>query len=299
LWYNLLAQIEPPVSLIPTDRLFGVKRRWLLMKKKAIIAIISLLIVLTVACGPGGNGGGGNGGVPSLPNLLSPLKAILATLKPTFQWASNLATSYDFYLGQNANPSKVSSPSTPQYTPASNLQAGKLYYWRVVAKNAAGNSPSSVTSYFVTPETNPAGPAVQIRDAVFGANTQVFVTVKGWNLTQVSGVELIFDFNTTELELANIGGDYTGTFQAMGPMSGSLMIGNVGTGTVRVTMSLIGEPVDLPNNEILRIYFNTKNGSYPAKVTLNNASTIITKEGQTLTPVDFDKSDQGIFLIGS
>ncbi len=258
-----------------------------------------LLIVLTVACGPGGNGGGGNGGVPSLPTLLSPLKAILATLKPTFQWASNLATSYDFYLGENSNPSKVSSPSTPQYTPPSNLQAGKLHYWRVVAKNGAGNSPSSVTSYFITPEANPAGPAIQIRDAVFASNSQVFVTIKGWNLSQVGGIELILDFNAAELELANIDGDYSGTFQAMGPLSGSLMIGTVGAGTVRVTMSLIGEPVNLPNNEILRVYFNTKNGSYPSKISINSASTIIVKEGDTLTPVDFDESDQGIFLIGS
>jgi len=269
------------------------------MKRKTVVSIFLLLVWLTVACSSGDGGGGGNGALPSLPQLLSPTRTILTTLTPTFRWTSNFATSYDFYLGQIPDPPKVTSPSAQQYTPASNLEPGQLYYWRVVGKNALGDSPSSVTSYFVTPEANPPGPALQIRDAVVTPNTQFFVTVKGWNLTGVMGIELTLEYNESELELVNIGGNYDDTFQPMGPMSGSLMIGVVRPGSVTVTMSLIQDPVDIPNNEILRVAFRSKNGIYPAKITIENTSSIIAKVGNSLITIDFDKSDQGHFLIGS
>jgi hypothetical protein len=267
-------------------------------KKMAVVSIVfTFFAFLFIGCGP--ENGGNGGGAPSLPTLLSPLKAILATLRPTFQWASNLATSYDFYLSKDPNPSFLSTLGTAQYTPPANLEAGKLYYWKVVGKNATGDSPASAIYYFVTPEQIPGEASIQIRDAAYVSNSQVYVTVKGYNLQNVSGIEIILNFNTSEMELSNLGGDYSGTFQAMGPLSGALMIATVGTGTVRVSLSLIGDPVDIPNNEILRVYFNTKNGSYPTKISIDETSSVVVNESGTLNAIDFDKSDQGIFLVGS
>lgn len=260
--------------------------------------MVTCLFLLAATCGSGNIDPGG-GGVPSLPNLLAPLRAIVANLRPTFQWASNLATSYDLYLSLDSNPALRTTVGIAQYAPSTDLNAGELYYWKVIGKNAVGNSPSSVISYFITPEQMPSTAAIRITDALYSSNSQVVVSIKGYNLTNVSGIELHLTFVGSELEVANLGGDYANTFQLIGPVSGALLLGSVGTNFLNISLSMVDTAVNISNNEILRIYFNTKNGRYPAKIAIANTSIIIVNNGGIFSQQEFEKTDTGIFLIGS
>ena len=59
------------------------------------------------------------------------------------------ATSYDVYFGTSAPPPLVTSVAGTSYTPPTALALGTVYYWRIVARNAAGSA-SSPTASFIT-----------------------------------------------------------------------------------------------------------------------------------------------------
>lgn len=92
------------------------------------------------------------------PTLLSPIGGIATpTRRPTFDWSDVAgATGYTIQVSLNVNFSflainvNINSP-TSQYTPGSNLQANRLYYWRVRANGPNGPSVWSIVASFSTP----------------------------------------------------------------------------------------------------------------------------------------------------
>jgi hypothetical protein len=86
----------------------------------------------------------------SRPVLVSPKSgATITTLTPTLQWnAVTGATSYDVYLGTTTTLVLIGTTTATTFKPTG-LQAGKLYYWKVVARNSSGTA-SSILWYFRT-----------------------------------------------------------------------------------------------------------------------------------------------------
>jgi hypothetical protein len=87
---------------------------------------------------------------PDAFNLLSPANnAVNQPPTVTLTWPAvgsfpNQATSYDLYFGVSPNPPlKVAGLTTTQYT-VSGLAPRTRYYWKVVARNACGETPSVV-----------------------------------------------------------------------------------------------------------------------------------------------------------
>ncbi len=95
---------------------------------------------------------------PSAAVLASPANAATSVpVAPLLTWTrASWATSYDVYLGTSPSPPHVATTQGVSYTPAA-LSGGTLYYWRVVASNAAG-SITSATWSFTTQVLPPAAP---------------------------------------------------------------------------------------------------------------------------------------------
>ena len=87
---------------------------------------------------------------PSPPLLTAPSSgAASISLSTSLTWsAAGGATSYDVYFGAAPSPSFVANTSATNYQPPA-LTSGATYFWRVVAKNAAGST-SSATQAFTT-----------------------------------------------------------------------------------------------------------------------------------------------------
>ena len=96
------------------------------------------------------------GSLPSPPVLISPAnQTISASFGPSLTWASaSGATSYDVYFGASSPPPLLGNTSVTHYQTAA-PSPGTTYYWKIVAVNAAGPSPSSVWS-FTTPGSTPS-----------------------------------------------------------------------------------------------------------------------------------------------
>ena len=97
--------------------------------------------------------------LPSVPVLIAPTdRATGVSLTPVLSWnASSGATSYDVYFGTAASQSRVTTTSGTTYS-SGTLNPGTVYYWQVVAKNAAGSSPSVTWSYAT--QAAPPGPGL-------------------------------------------------------------------------------------------------------------------------------------------
>ena len=94
---------------------------------------------------------------PSAPTSPNPTNgATGVATSPTLTWSAPGATSYDVMFGSTNPPPQVSTgQATASYTPAA-LTASTTYYWRIVARNAAGATTGSVWS-FTTAGSSGAG----------------------------------------------------------------------------------------------------------------------------------------------
>lgn len=92
---------------------------------------------------------------PGCAALTSPANGAtnLAYLSQTLSWTApttGAADSYDVYLDKNTDPTTlVSTVSGTSYT-AANLNPSSTYYWKVVAKNAAGSATGCTVYSFTT-----------------------------------------------------------------------------------------------------------------------------------------------------
>lgn len=117
--------------------------------------------------------------VPTAPSLTSPAAGATAvSTSPALSWgAVSGATSYDIYLGTSTTPPFYANASSASLA-VSGLAASTTYSWRVVAKNACGSGPSSVTQSFTTAGTAP--PVTLINE---GAESGAL----GWTFTKNTG----------------------------------------------------------------------------------------------------------------
>jgi hypothetical protein len=84
---------------------------------------------------------------PSAPVLSSPPNGS-TTSSSTASWlAAARATSYDVYLGTSSTPGIYKPGVTGTSINVRKLSKGKVYYWRVVAKNASGSASSATWSF--------------------------------------------------------------------------------------------------------------------------------------------------------
>jgi hypothetical protein len=94
-------------------------------------------------------------GVPDLPTLLTPADGTInRPLQPVFTWAgAPFSGGYNFRLDLNPlfpQPVYAEGLIDPTYTPASPLQGGKCYWWRVQDWNACGQGAWSEPFHFAT-----------------------------------------------------------------------------------------------------------------------------------------------------
>ncbi len=81
-------------------------------------------------------------------------------LSATLNWnTASGAASYDVYFGASSTPPFVTNVAETTYTPGT-LSANTLYYWKIVAKNASGSTPSAVWSF--TTATVGGGPGTPV-----------------------------------------------------------------------------------------------------------------------------------------
>jgi hypothetical protein len=101
---------------------------------------------------------------PAAFNLLSPAnKSANQPLTATLSWQAvgtfpNAPTGYDLYLGTSPNPPLYAANIAGTQTTVSGLAMGTTYFWKVVAKNACGNTSSALWSFTTIPCTLPPRP---------------------------------------------------------------------------------------------------------------------------------------------
>jgi WD40 repeat protein len=95
-------------------------------------------------------------GAPGVPSWPTPSNgAVDVALMPTFYWTGGLnALTHDFYLWKATDPVPTAPMASDlvntQYTPSGTLESNTTYNWKVVAKNAIGNTSGSVWSFTTT-----------------------------------------------------------------------------------------------------------------------------------------------------
>ena len=83
----------------------------------------------------------------------SPATAVTGVQRnPILSWSAStqVTTSYDIYFGTSATPAFVGNQTAQSFTPVAPLLANTTYYWKVIAKNANGDSEGCSTWSFTT-----------------------------------------------------------------------------------------------------------------------------------------------------
>ena len=96
---------------------------------------------------------------PSVPVSLSPASGATGLgTNVTLSWqTASGATSYDVYFGTSSNPPAFRTNVSGTSVTANKLTAGVTYYWRVVAKNAAGQTAGAVRTFTTAVKLNKPG----------------------------------------------------------------------------------------------------------------------------------------------
>jgi hypothetical protein len=128
-------------------------------------------------------------GMPSSPN---PANGAETSTALTLRWNSTGATSYDVYFGSGASPSLVAANHTANSFAVSNLNEGQTYQWRIVARNANGETGGPTWSFVtaVAPE-EPQEPAEIV---IYASDIPTTALNGGWtktnDATAAAGVRL-------------------------------------------------------------------------------------------------------------
>ncbi len=133
---------DPPLAGNVTSPAFnagavaaGVRYFWRVVARNAAGLANSSTWSFTAQAGPG---------APGSPNPADGATAVGAIGALT--WSAVTGSTYDVYFGTAADPPLGGSAASASYAPGP-LAAGTKYYWRVIAKNAAGTATSPVWSF--------------------------------------------------------------------------------------------------------------------------------------------------------
>jgi regulation of enolase protein 1 (concanavalin A-like superfamily) len=113
---------------------------------------------------------GGSTQPPATPSSPTPAgSATGVAMTTSLTWSAVGATSYDVSFGTTNPPPQVATGlTTPSYRPAS-MSGNTKYYWRVVARNAAGTTTGSMWSFTTTPASSTgAVPAPWVAEDIGG-----------------------------------------------------------------------------------------------------------------------------------
>jgi subtilisin family serine protease len=131
------------------------------MSIRRLIASSLLLLVPTFGCGGGGGGGGGGGAAQVVPNAPANLTVAMNGLDVVLSWtASAGAATYELYASQTAGitgtPAQHAASLTGSPATIDGIPPGTTVFFRVSAKNAAGES--GLSNEVTIDVTAPTGP---------------------------------------------------------------------------------------------------------------------------------------------
>lgn len=122
---------------------------------------------------------------PSAPTLTAPADTATGVLMPvTLTWnPAPAATSYDVHFGTSNPPGLVTNVVATSHAPATAVST--TYFWRIVARNTSGSTPSPVQSFTTQACTYTLGTST-VNTVIGGATTPVTVTTLpgcAWTVT--------------------------------------------------------------------------------------------------------------------
>ncbi|MEA1883682.1 MAG: fibronectin type III domain-containing protein [Thermotogota bacterium] len=126
---------------------------------------------------------------PSKPVLTSPIDSEQTT-GVRLNWSTALrANSYDIYMGKTLGTiALIAQNVSTTFYDVTGLDPSSLYYWRIIAKNNAGNT-SSDSKVFSTQALR-AGNYIEIRDIATNSDSNFSITLFG-NVSNVRAIEVV------------------------------------------------------------------------------------------------------------
>lgn len=124
--------------------------------------------------------------------------AVNQPVSGTLSWqASSNAANYDVYIDTNSNPTTIVSVNQAGTSyPYSGLLNSKTYYWKVVAKNAAGNITASGTPWSLTTIILPPGSFAQTSPANGAINQLIAGTLTWQAAPNAANYDVYLDTNS-------------------------------------------------------------------------------------------------------
>jgi len=226
---------------------------------------------------------------PSKPGLTSPVNS-QQPANLILNWTTALrATRYDVYLGKTINTmSLIAQNITNTSHNVNGLDHSSLYFWRVVAKNDAGNTPSDTGSFSVIPQRT--GNYIEIKDVSTTAGAMFSIRLSG-NLTNVRAMEIILQFNPAEIDLAPTNALNEITF--LGPLTDAF--GLIGFESNTLTITLSDETnFSLNHEEFIQITCDAKAFSGVSQITIGSDSQVI---DENFNAISFNKTDIGFVFV--
>ena len=137
---------------------------------------------------------------PSNPNPAS--GAALTTVAPSLAWsAAANASSYDIYFGTASSPGLVQNTTGLSYSPGT-LAGNTTYFWKVVAKNSSGSTPSATWS-FSTPVLLSGPPSSP--SPANGATSVALTSSLGWSaVSGASSYDIYFGTSSAPALAGNV-----------------------------------------------------------------------------------------------
>ncbi len=127
-------------------------------------------------------------GAPASPSPSSGATGV--GLTPTLAWNASGATTYDVQFGTTSPPPQAASGrSSASYSPAT-LAADTIYYWRIVARNAAGATTGPIWAFRTAPSSTTGGADIVIHASDVAAGQLHGGWSKASDSTSPGGVKL-------------------------------------------------------------------------------------------------------------
>lgn len=227
---------------------------------------------------------------PSKPVLTSPIDSEQTTAV-RLSWSAALrANQYDVYMGKTLGTlSLIAQNVTTTFYDVTGLDPSSLYYWRIIAKNNAGNT-SSDTKLFSTQALR-TGNYIEIRDIATNANSNFSITLFG-NISNVRAIEVVLQFDPNQIDLAPTNSEDEITL--LGPFSENGM-GLIGftSNTLTLTLSLENN-FSLNHEAFAQITCDAKVFSGVSQITIGTDSQVIDENFNT---INFNKTDIGFVFV--